>query len=818
MPATPGHVGLAAEPAFGADLAGDAGHLAGEAVELVDHRVERFLELKDFAAHVDRDLARQVAAGDRGRDLGDVADLRGEVARHRVDAVGQVFPGAGDAGHLGLAAELAVGADLAGDAGHLGGEGVELVDHRVDGLFELQDFAADVDRDLFRQVALRHRGRDLGDVAHLRGEVARHRVDAVGQVLPGAGDAAHHRLAAELAVGADFAGDAGHFRGERVELVHRGVDGFLELKDLALDVDRDLLRQVAVRHRGRHFGDVADLGGEVARHRVDAVGQVLPGAGDAEHVGLAAEPAFGADLAGDARHFAGEHVELVDHGVHGLLELQDFAADVHRDLLGKVAAGDRRRDLGDVADLGGEVARHEVDVVGEVLPGAGDAGHLRLAAELAFGADFAGDAGHFRGEGVELVHHRVDGVLELEDFAAHVDRDLARKVAARDGGRHLGDVAHLIGEVAAHRVDGVGEVLPGAGDAGDDGLAAELAFGADLAGDAGHLRGERAQLVHHRVDGFLELQNLAAHVDGDLLGEVAVGHRDGDVGDVADLESGDVAHLVSQVAAHRIDGVGQVLPRPGDAGDDGLAAELAFGADLAGDARHLRGERTQLVDHRVDGFLELQNLAAHVDGDLLGEVAIGDGDGDVGDIANLRGQVARHGVHALGEVLPDAGHLADLGLAAELAFGADLAGDARHLRGEHVELLDHRVDDGRGLEKLALQRPPVDVERDRLQEVALGDGGDRARHRHGRPQQVVDQGVDGILHLAPGAVRQAELDAVPRFPFAPDLVTDAFQLLRDPLVGCGDLVEVCRPNLTRCRDLPSRPTSSPTRSSCCAIR
>ena len=49
---------------------------------------------------------------------------------------------------------------------------------------------------------------------------------------------------------------------------------------------------------------------------------------------------------------------------------------------------------------------HQVHVVGEVLPGAGDARHLRLAAELAFGADLAGDAGHFGGEAVELVDHR----------------------------------------------------------------------------------------------------------------------------------------------------------------------------------------------------------------------------------------------------------------------------------------------------------------------------------------------------------------------------------------------------------------------------
>ena len=60
-------------------------------------------------------------------------------------------------------------------------------------------------------------------------------------------------------------------------------------------------------------------------HRVDAVGQVLPGAGDAGHLRLAAEPAFGADLARDAGHLAGERVELIDHRVDGLLQLQDFA-------------------------------------------------------------------------------------------------------------------------------------------------------------------------------------------------------------------------------------------------------------------------------------------------------------------------------------------------------------------------------------------------------------------------------------------------------------------------------------------------------------
>src|ERR687892_389371 len=47
-----------------------------------------------------------------------------------------------------------------------------------------------------------------------------------------------------------------------------------------------------------------------------------------------------------------------------------------------------------------------------------------VSAELPFGADFAGHAGHFGGERAELVHHRVDRVLQLEDFPLHVDGDL----------------------------------------------------------------------------------------------------------------------------------------------------------------------------------------------------------------------------------------------------------------------------------------------------------------------------------------------------------------------------------------------------------
>src|SRR5439155_18287634 len=115
----------------------------------------------------------------------------------------------------------------------------------------------------------------------------------------------------------------------------------------------------------------------------------------------------------------------------------------------------------------GQVASHEVDRVGEVLPGAGRAFDIGLAAQLAVGADFASHAGHFRGERPELVHHGVDRVLQVKNLPLDVDGDLAGQVAGGHGFGNLSDVAHLAGEVAGHEVHGVGEIFPGTGDAFD---------------------------------------------------------------------------------------------------------------------------------------------------------------------------------------------------------------------------------------------------------------------------------------------------------------------------------------------------------------
>src|SRR6185503_7813493 len=150
--------------------------------------------------------------------------------------------------------------------------------------------------------------------------------------------------------------------------------------------------------------NVADLGGQIAGHRVDRIGEVFPRAGHTFDVRLAAEFSFGGDFAGAAGDFRSKRTELVDHGIDSVFQFQDFTFDIHGDGLGKVSIGDGGGDGSDVTDLGRQVAGHEIHRISQIFPGTGHAFDFGLAAQDSLGADLAGDAGDFGGEGTELVH------------------------------------------------------------------------------------------------------------------------------------------------------------------------------------------------------------------------------------------------------------------------------------------------------------------------------------------------------------------------------------------------------------------------------
>src|SRR6266566_1901744 len=696
----------------------------------------------------------------RCHHLRDATHLVGEVRSHQVDVIGEVLPGPGHTLHFGLAAEFSFSADLAGDARDFGSKRRELVHHRVDGVLQLENFTTDVHCNFLGQIA-------RGDcccygcnVSYLSRQVRGHEVDVVGEVFPRTGHTAHIGLAAELSFGTDLAGDARDFGSKRRELVHHRIDGVFQFKNLAAHVHCNFLGQVAARHCCRHFRDVSHLVRQVGRHEVDVIGKVFPRTGQTLHFSLAAELSFGADFTGDARDFGSKRGELVHHGVDRVLQLEHLSSHIYGNFFCQIAAGYSRGDFGDVADLSGEVGRHEIDVVGEVFPGSGYALHFGLAAEFSFGTDFAGDTGDFGGKRGELVHHRVDGVFQFKDFSAHIHGDFFGEVTAGHGGCHFGDVTYLAGEVRRHRIHVIRQVFPRTGHAAHFGLAAEFSFGTDFAGDAGDFGSKRGELVHHRVDGVLELENFSFHVHRNLLRQVAAGHGGGDLGDVPDL--------VGEVVRHEIDVVGQVFPRTRDAFDLRLAAELSFGTDFAGDAGDFRSERRKLVHHVVDGVLELENFSFDVHRDLLREVSVCNRGRHVGDVTDLVGQIGCHKVHVIGQVFPGSGHAFDLRLAAELSFGTDLAGDAGDFRGERRKLVHHGVD---GV--LELENFSFDVHRDLLREVAAGDS---RGHLGDVPDLIGEVGrheVDVVGQVFPGTADALDLSLAAELSFGTDFAGDA---------------------------------------------
>ena len=214
-------------------------------------------------------------------------------------------------------------------------------------------------------------------------------------------------------------------------------------------------------------------------------------------------------------------------------EFEDFALNIDRDLAGQIASGDGGGHLGNIADLGRQVSGHGVNRVGKILPRTGYAYNHGLAAQFAVSAYLTSDARYFGGERAQLVHHGVDCFFKLENFSAHIDGNLSGEIAAGNSRSDFSNVAHLTGEVAGHRVDGVRQVFPCTGNAGHHCLTTQLAVSADLTRHARYFGGENAELLNHGVDNVGGAQELAfqrptVHIQANGLGQISLGHgRDG---------------------------------------------------------------------------------------------------------------------------------------------------------------------------------------------------------------------------------------------------------------------------------------------------
>ncbi len=73
---------------------------------------------------------------------------------------------------------------------------------------------------------------------------------------------------------------------------------------------------------------------------------------------------------------------------------------------------------------------------------------------------------------------------------------------------------------------------------------------------------------------------------------------------------------------------------------------------------------------QADRVLQLQNLAARIDSDLGGQIALSDRGGYLSNIADLRSQIAAHEVHTVREILPHAADAFNIGLSSQLFLRA----------------------------------------------------------------------------------------------------------------------------------------------------
>ena len=207
-------------------------------------------------------------------------------------------------------------------------------------------------------------------------------------------------------------------------------------------------RQVAVGHRGRRPGRCADLAGQVRRHEVDVVGEVLPGAGDAAHLrpGRRACPRCRPrGRRGSPRRRTTESWSTIVLMVSLSSRISPRASTVIFCDRSPWATAVVTWAMLRTWSVRFAAMKLTLSVRSRQVPEtpSTSAWPPSLPSVPTSRATRVTSSANER----ELVDHRVDGVLELEDLALGVDGDLLGQVALGHRGRDLGDVAHLAGQV-----------------------------------------------------------------------------------------------------------------------------------------------------------------------------------------------------------------------------------------------------------------------------------------------------------------------------------------------------------------------------------
>ena len=134
---------------------------------------------------------------------------------------------------------------------------------------------------------------------------------------------------------------------------------------------------------------------------------------------------------------------MINHVVDGVDKIEYFTADRDGHLLGQITTRHSCRGMRNSSHLQREIGGHRVHRIREILPSAIDTQHIRTTTELTLRTDLSGHTRDFSGEGAQTFHHVIDGVLQIEEFAAHFHVDGFAEIATCDSCINCGDGAHL---------------------------------------------------------------------------------------------------------------------------------------------------------------------------------------------------------------------------------------------------------------------------------------------------------------------------------------------------------------------------------------
>ena len=217
--------------------------------------------------------------------------------------------------------------------------------------------------------------------------------------------------------------------------------------------------------------------------------------------------------------------------------------------------------------------------------------------------------------------------------------------------------------------------------------------------------------------------------------------------------------------------VRQVFPDAGCARHTRLSAQLALHAHLAGNRGDLIGKDGQDVDHLIDGACQYCDFTFGLQHQLSFQIAVGHRGNHSRYAADLCGQVGGHGVHIVGQILPDTGCTRDARLSAQLAFGAHLVGHPCDLRGERAEKVHHGIDRVLQLQELALG-----VHGNLGGEFAIRDRGGHGAEVAHLTRQVAGHRVHADGQVPPNAADAFDFSLTAQFAFRAHFVRHAGDL------------------------------------------